>query len=246
METPQDAARRIKGFVPANTGSWGISRCDGTTDELIEYRTGSQKFGWNIPVQPSVGDLLVGTVGRGNGRIIVNVNVVEGVTRAGVLWSPETDVPILPSVGWNEVGLRFGQSRAWSRLEGDDAARFIDSLTEELLEMTDLPESEGEARAARCKERSAKNRRRKLDIAQGVCEGCGADYRAGFGTRGDRALEVHHLTPLSATAGPVLTDLRDLAVLCASCHRLVHADPQARIGGLRAGWNRMWQETGKR
>lgn len=243
VETPQHAAKRIQQLIPANTDSWGVSRCDGTLEELAKYRSGSHDFGWNVPAQPNVGDLLVGCVGQGTGRVIINVNRVEGVTPGGVEWMRATDVQILPSAGWSEVGARFGRSRAWQRLDGIDAVRFIDALTDELLEMTDVPESEGATREARCRERSRKNRLRKLDLAQGVCEGCGRNFRIGFGVRGDRALEVHHRKPLSATPGAVLTKLADLAVLCASCHRLVHADPHVRIEGLLAGWNRMRSET---
>jgi len=39
-----------------------------------------------------------------------------------------------------------------------------------------------------------------------------------------RAFEVHHRVPLSQLAGVVRTGLEDLAVLCANCHRAVHAN----------------------
>lgn len=40
----------------------------------------------------------------------------------------------------------------------------------------------------------------------------------------DRAFEVHHKNPLASAAGPVRTTLNDLVVLCANCHRAVHAN----------------------
>lgn len=40
----------------------------------------------------------------------------------------------------------------------------------------------------------------------------------------DRAFEVHHKNPLAKAASPVRTTLDDLAVLCANCHRAVHAN----------------------
>lgn len=40
----------------------------------------------------------------------------------------------------------------------------------------------------------------------------------------DRAFEVHHKSPLASAVGPVRTTLCDLAVLCANCHRAVHAN----------------------
>jgi hypothetical protein len=243
VETPDVAAKRIRQLIPAKTDRWGVSRCDGTLEELSRYRSGSHEYGWNVTSKPTVGDLLVGCVGQGRDRVIINVNRVEGLTRKGVEWMDDTDVQILPSIGWSEVASRFGRGRVWRRLEGSEAARFIHTLADEVLSMTDVSESEGATRQAQCRERSPKNRLRKLDLAKGVCEGCERNFRIGFGVRGDRALEVHHLKPLSATPGVVRTRLADLAVLCASCHRLVHADPQVRLEGLRAGWNRMRSET---
>jgi hypothetical protein len=39
----------------------------------------------------------------------------------------------------------------------------------------------------------------------------------------DKMFEVHHRVPLAHTTAPVRTTLADLAVLCANCHRAVHA-----------------------
>ena len=38
--------------------------------------------------------------------------------------------------------------------------------------------------------------------------------------------EVHHTSPLASAAGPRRTTLEDLAVVCASCHRAIHATSQ--------------------
>lgn len=81
------------------------------------------------------------------------------------------------------------------------------------------------------RERSSKLRDKKLAEILSVhgkifCELCRADengkYPAPFG---QRVFEVHHLAPLSQAATPVRTTLTDLAVLCANCHRAVHATP---------------------
>ena len=53
---------------------------------------------------------------------------------------------------------------------------------------------------------------------------CGADENFKYpSTFGQRIFEVHHLSPLSKAATPVRTTLDDLAILCANCHRAVHA-----------------------
>lgn len=69
-------------MVPTSTQAWGISRCDGSYEELVAYRSGSDEPGWHVVAPPRIGDLLVGTVGQGATRIIVNVNRVEASLNA--------------------------------------------------------------------------------------------------------------------------------------------------------------------
>lgn len=91
--------------------------------------------------------------------------------------------------------------------------------------------SEGEVTlsAHRRRERSAVLRDRKLAevraaLGRCACALCGhtedSKYPPAFAAR---VFEVHHLSPLSEAATPVRTTLADLAVLCANCHRAVHA-----------------------
>jgi 5-methylcytosine-specific restriction protein A len=54
------------------------------------------------------------------------------------------------------------------------------------------------------------------------CEACRFDPIAFYGERGTSALESHHTRPLSEGAEK-RTYLRDLMLLCAACHRVVHA-----------------------
>lgn len=64
-------------------------------------------------------------------------------------------------------------------------------------------------------------RRVEGEHGQVCCEGCGVRPRVP-----DRAglsmFEVHHLVPLALSASTI-TKLSDLALLCANCHRLIHA-----------------------
>ncbi len=91
--------------------------------------------------------------------------------------------------------------------------------------------SEGEVRLAahRRRERSGLLRARKIaevrsKFGQYQCLLCGikedSKYPPALATR---IFEVHHLLPLSKATTPVGTTLADLAVLCANCHRAVHA-----------------------
>jgi hypothetical protein len=86
-------------------------------------------------------------------------------------------------------------------------------------------------RAHRRRERSAALRDRKLAevrVTHGrcFCALCGIDEVVKYPSAlGARIFEVHHLAPLARAAMPVRTTLADLAVLCANCHRAVHATP---------------------
>jgi 5-methylcytosine-specific restriction protein A len=53
------------------------------------------------------------------------------------------------------------------------------------------------------------------------CEACGFDFEAIYGERGRDYIEVHHTLPLHAS-GERKTKLRDLILLCANCHRMIH------------------------
>lgn len=72
--------------------------------------------------------------------------------------------------------------------------------------------------------RSGKLRRAALEAANGTCEACRVDFSKLLNGAGVAALQVHHRRQLSLEEVPVVTRLEDLAVLCASCHALVHAD----------------------
>ena len=53
------------------------------------------------------------------------------------------------------------------------------------------------------------------------CDGCGWTAAHMDGRLAHAAFEAHHLLPLSI-AGKSTTKLQDMALLCATCHRLVH------------------------
>ncbi|MDR3446929.1 DUF3578 domain-containing protein [Dyella sp.] len=56
------------------------------------------------------------------------------------------------------------------------------------------------------------------------CEVCGLDFAERYGALGIGYIEAHHLRPVSSLKGTKaeLDPLRDFAVLCSNCHRMVH------------------------
>ena len=57
-----------------------------------------------------------------------------------------------------------------------------------------------------------------------TCAVCGFNYGTRYGSLGEGYIEAHHLTPFADLVGrPTKLDPRhDFAVVCASCHRMIH------------------------
>lgn len=79
------------------------------------------------------------------------------------------------------------------------------------------------------KSRSAKLRRVAVKRSKGICEACNTDFSVLFGGMGLRTLQVHHKQQLALRTVPTVTSPDDLAVVCANCHLMIHADPKASL-----------------
>lgn len=93
-------------------------------------------------------------------------------------------------------------------------------------------------RRSRCR----KFRSEALERAGGVCEACEVDFSQILdGIIGHRALNVHHRLQLALRRVPTVTTASDLAVVCANCHAMIHANPSCAmpVEQLRE----LWQET---
>ena len=65
------------------------------------------------------------------------------------------------------------------------------------------------------------------------CEVCGFDFKEKYGSFGEGFCEVHHLRPLAKSDGQTRTELKDLAIICSNCHRVIHrTDPMFSIAEL--------------
>ena len=69
-----------------------------------------------------------------------------------------------------------------------------------------------------------------------ACEACGFDFRETYGSRGEGYIEAHHTKPVHTLAEDGgTTKLEDLALVCANCHRMIHAArPWLTVAELKA------------
>ena len=68
-----------------------------------------------------------------------------------------------------------------------------------------------------------------LKRSGGVCAACEIDFSRVLDGKGYGTLQVHHTRQLSLLTEPTSTSIDDLAVVCANCHALIHADPDSAI-----------------
>lgn len=88
---------------------------------------------------------------------------------------------------------------------------------------------EGTKTESTSKKRDPRLRRLAIQRANGVCEGCGTDFTLLAGGLGRRCLVVHHTKQLRDTDEPRWTSVKDLAVVCANCHMIIHADTRKAL-----------------
>lgn len=56
-----------------------------------------------------------------------------------------------------------------------------------------------------------------------TCEACGLDPSALYGSVGERCIEGHHKIPIEELQPDSVTRVDDMAMVCASCHRIIHS-----------------------
>jgi 5-methylcytosine-specific restriction protein A len=73
------------------------------------------------------------------------------------------------------------------------------------------------------------------DVGRLQCEGCSFDFAQTYGDRGQGFMEAHHTRPVHELDPDHVTRLADLALVCANCHRMIHARrPWLTLPELRA------------
>lgn len=66
------------------------------------------------------------------------------------------------------------------------------------------------------------------------CEACGCVPVKTYGPAGESSMEAHHKVPIEQLQPDSVTLVQDMAMLCASCHRVVHSQkPCLTVGQVR-------------
>lgn len=123
-----------------------------------------------------------------------------------------------------ESPLTLGQAPAPTDGEDDGAGR---------------PEGELVLRVHKCRERDGTVPRKKKEAVLAAtgrldCEVCGFDFSEHYGELGTGFAECHHRRPLSELTASRRTTQKDLAIVCANCHRMLHrAKPWLTVEELR-------------
>jgi 5-methylcytosine-specific restriction endonuclease McrA len=55
-----------------------------------------------------------------------------------------------------------------------------------------------------------------------ACDICGFDFEKSYGKRGYKYIEAHHTVPVSEMKKGQKTKLKDIALVCSNCHKILH------------------------
>ena len=203
------------------------------TADLVAYQrwhADGEAVGWDEPKggKPVLGDLVVDVCRARGTRFIAGWSTAALYARDA--WTYEQwhqSPPILLADVLHEADLST-RLQLPVTLQGGRARHFAQALTRLYARPPVLDGLDGEQVERRVRERSSMLRAAKLLGHGTVCSACGTDYGKLAGGLGVHALDVHHPEPL-ATRGAGVTSLEQLAVVCASCHRMLHGEPDSPV-----------------
>jgi len=82
--------------------------------------------------------------------------------------------------------------------------------------------------------RRAKNHYRAKNGGKLLCDACAMEPVDFYGPEGEKCIEAHHKIPIEELQPDSVTRVEEMAMLCASCHRIVHTTkPCLTINELR-------------
>lgn len=122
-------------------------------------------------------------------------------------------------------------------IENIDYFLFLDDDEQE------YPEGKESFRSHRVRERNSKlvNDAKDAFVKKHgslFCEVCNINFENNYGLRGSRFIEAHHIKPVSQLKNEEKTKIKDLAMLCPNCHRMIHRKPYITVEELKEIYRR--------
>lgn len=74
----------------------------------------------------------------------------------------------------------------------------------------------------------------KSSLKEARCEACSLNFSEVYGEYGAEYIEAHHIVPISDLEPGRKTSIKDLAALCANCHRVIHRNRGMSVNALAA------------
>ncbi len=74
----------------------------------------------------------------------------------------------------------------------------------------------------------------KNSLSEARCEACGINFSEVYGDYGKDYIEAHHTVPVAQLEPGEKTSIKDLAALCANCHRVIHRNGGMPVSELAA------------
>jgi 5-methylcytosine-specific restriction protein A len=145
-------------------------------------------------------------------------------TGKGLQRGAQAEVGVWTEFAGNRALLKKTAAAIRAGASAPDAANEEDRRADEEEE---FPEGKVLFRLHRARERSAALREKaKAAAMKGkgclACAACGLDFHAKYGEVGRGYIECHHAVPVSELGASGATKLKDVVLLCANCHRMIH------------------------
>ncbi len=162
--------------------------------------------------------------------VSIRLDTLLNPAREQILYRTQLNSGVLSKMNWDSraSGVRIPDDVAaalevaWSRLihKGVQPIPIAEPKAMEGIRTETVKYVRGRSRALRDQ---------ALVDAMGTCCVCKNDFSAVLNGKGVRVLQVHHRKQLAASAAPRVTRLKDLAVVCANCHMLIHMNPSRAL-----------------
>ncbi len=129
------------------------------------------------------------------------------------------------------IGHYFNGTRTLHPQQVTAPTNSVDISTESDIAVEDdessFPEGKEKFKHHRLLERDGKivrraKARRLAETGRLECAVCNFDFVSHYGDVGHGFIEAHHKIPVSLLAGTKKTKIKDLALVCSNCHRMLH------------------------